>query len=166
MTFTPMPISKKIILGIDPGLANTGFGVIEKFGSQLKTLDYGTIKTSPSSEEKLRLLEISKSLNHLIKKYRPELMAVEKLFFCKNVKTAIAVGQARGVAILSAGNKNIELLEYTPLQVKQALTSYGKASKKQVQSMVKTILGLPKPPKSDDAADALAVAICAAHSKR
>jgi len=158
-----MPRTKKIILGVDPGLADTGYGLIKKVGADLKIIDYGVIKTKPKTPEELRLLDINQSINKLIKKYRPEIVAVEKLFFSKNVKTASSVGQARGVILLAVGQNKLELLEFTPLQVKQALTGYGQASKKQVQYMIKTILRLPAPPKSDDAADALAIAICAAN---
>ncbi|MFA6215735.1 MAG: crossover junction endodeoxyribonuclease RuvC [Patescibacteria group bacterium] len=161
---TTYSLQPKIILGIDPGLADTGFGIIEKLGSKLKMIDYGSIKTKAGEKSEQRLKEISESLNRLIKKYRPETMAVEKLFFCKNVKTAIAVGQARGVVILAAGQNQLKVVEFTPLQIKLALTSYGKASKKQVQQMVKIVLSLKQIPKPDDAADALAAAICCAHS--
>lgn len=157
--------SKKItILGIDPGLANTGFGLIEKQGNSLTVLDYGCIKTQAKTLEGKRLLEINQALNELIEKYKPQIIAVEKLFFCKNVKTAIAVGQARGVVVLAAGQNSLDLVEFTPLQVKQALSGYGRASKKQIQAMVKVVLNLPQPPKSPDAADALAIAVCAANS--
>jgi len=153
-----------IILGIDPGLADTGFGVIEKKGNILKMIDYGCIKTSAQTAPEKRLLEIHNDLNKLIKKYRPEIMGVEKLFFCKNVKTALSVGQARGIIILAGGKNKLTIKEFTPLQVKQGLTTYGKASKNQVQQMVKVVLNLKNIPKSDDAADALAVAICCANS--
>ena len=157
-------LKKTVIMGIDPGLADTGFGIIEKQGKNLTVLDFGSIKTSSDGATEDRLKEIYKNLNQLIKKYRPEKIAIEKLFFSKNVKTALAVGQARGVAILAAGNNRLKIAEFTPLQVKQAITSYGKADKKQIQQMVKIILNLKSPIKSDDAADALAIAICYAHS--
>jgi len=153
-----------IILGIDPGLADTGFGVIEKTGNKIKTLDYGSIKTQAKVPDEDRLLIIKNQLSALIKKYRPDYIAVEKLFFAKNVKTALAVAQARGVVILCAGEYCLKLHEYTPLQVKMALTSYGKADKKQVQQMIKVVLGLKEIPKPDDAADALAIAVCCAHT--
>ena len=162
-----MPISKKtIILGIDPGLADAGFGVIEKSNTGLKVLDLGVIKTKAKTPDQNRLLEIRSGLEEIIKRYRPNIIAVEKLFFAKNVKTALSVGQARGVIILSAGENQLELKEYTPLQVKQALTGYGQADKRQIKEMVKIILNLNSLPKSDDAADALAVAICCANSTR
>ena len=153
-----------IILGIDPGLADTGFGVIAKQGSKIKMLAYGSIKTKAKVPTEQRLLAIKNQLSSLIKKHRPEYIAVEKLFFAKNVKTALAVGQARGVVILCAGEHGLKLYEYTPLQVKMALTSYGQADKKQVQQMIKVVLGLKEIPKPDDAADALAIAVCCAHS--
>src|SRR3989344_2453986 len=153
-----------VILGIDPGLADTGFGVIIKKGSQLQVLDYGNIKTKAKTDYQIRLKQIYRGLDKLIKKYQPEIVGVEKLFFAKNAKTALAVGQARGVDLLAIGKNQLTLHEFTPLQVKLALTAYGQASKKQVQQMVKVILGLKEIPKPDDAADALAVAICCAHS--
>lgn len=165
---TVMPTSKNatIILGIDPGLADTGFGVISQEKGNLRMLDFGTIKTKAGLPDKQRLMEIHDGLTQLIKKYRPTVISVEKLFFCKNIKTAIAVGQARGVVILTAGQNNLEVLEFTPLQIKQATTGYGQASKQQIKSMVKTILKLSTIPKSDDAADALAAAICCSSSRR
>lgn len=152
-----------IILGIDPGLADTGFGIIIKDGSCFKMIDYGSIKTKADLALDKRLIEIHEQLNKIIKKYRPTLISVEKLFFCNNAKTAIAVGQARGVVMLAAGENKLLIKEFTPLQIKLALTSYGKASKKQVQQMVKVVLGLKQIPKPDDAADALAAAICCAN---
>ncbi len=155
---------KTIIIGIDPGLADTGFGIIEKKGNKLNLVDYGCIKTSPKETPEKRLLEIHDQLIYQIKKHKPDIISVEKLFFCKNVKTALAVGQARGIIIMVAGKCLIKTVEYTPLQIKQALTSYGRASKEQIQQMVKTVLSLKQIPKPDDAADALAAAICCAHS--
>ena len=153
-----------IILGIDPGLADTGFGVIKKQADKLKMVDYGCIKTKSTQPLAHRLAEIHQSLNQLIKTYRPSVISIEKLFFCKNLKTAIAVGQARGVVLLSAGQHHLTVKEFTPLEVKLALTGYGKASKTQVKQMVKTVLNLAQLPKSDDAADALACAVCSANS--
>lgn len=152
------------VLGIDPGLADTGFGVIHKTANELKMIDYGSIKTKAGEPLEERLLEIHQSLEKLIKLYRPSLISIEKLFFCKNLKTAIAVGQARGVVMLTAGQHRLKVSEFTPLEIKQALTSYGKASKNQVKQMVKNVLRLEKLPKSDDAADALACAICCINS--
>lgn len=160
-----MPKSKlRIILGIDPGIADTGFGVITQAGNELTMIDYGSIKTKAGLPLPDRLFDLHQSLETLIATYKPTYIAVEKLFFCKNVKTALTVGHARGVVLLTAGRHDLTLTEFTPLQIKQALTSYGQADKKQVQQMVKIVLGLSTPPKSDDAADALACAICCAHS--
>ena len=151
-----------IILGIDPGIADTGFGVIKKEDNgDLKCLDYGSIKTKAKTPIGDRLEIINIELNKIIKKYKPSVVAVEELFFCNNQKTAIVVGQARGVVILTIKQNKVRFLEFTPLQVKQAVSTYGKASKLQVQKMVKIILGLKEIPKPDDAADALAIAICA-----
>ncbi|NQU99632.1 MAG: crossover junction endodeoxyribonuclease RuvC [Parcubacteria group bacterium] len=153
-----------IILGIDPGTATTGFGVIRKEGNKLYPIDYGCIETKPNMAMPDRLNEILKQTEKIIKKHKPDTMACEELFFFKNAKTVITVAQARGVLIV-AGRKNmVSVFEYTPLQIKQALTGYGRAEKKQIQKMVKLLLNLDKIPKPDDAADALAVAICHANS--
>ncbi|MBU0573626.1 MAG: crossover junction endodeoxyribonuclease RuvC [Candidatus Margulisbacteria bacterium] len=149
-----------LTLGIDPGSAITGFGLLEETASSLKIIDYGCIKTSPKYTAHERLHKLHEGIKKLIKEYAPDVMAVEKLFFCNNAKTAVAVGQARGVILLSAGQEKIKLAEYTPLEVKLAVTGYGKADKRQVQHMVKALLGLAEIPKPDDAADALAIAIC------
>ena len=154
------------ILGIDPGIADTGYGLIEKDKKgNLICLDYGSVKTSAKLDVPDRLEIINTELNKIIKKYKPDLVAVEQLFFCNNVKTAIVVGQARGVALLTIKQNNVNLVEFTPLQVKQAVSAYGKASKMQVQKMVKILLNLDDIPRPDDAADALAVAICASNSR-
>lgn len=150
-----------IILGIDPGIADTGYGVIKCEGNKLACLDYGTIKTSSKLDLADRLEILNCELDKIIKKYNPSLVSVEQLFFCKNVKTALVVGHARGVILLTAKQNKIKLCEFTPLQVKQAVSTYGKADKLQVQKMVKMLLNLKEIPKPDDAADALAVAICA-----
>lgn len=155
----------KIILGIDPGIADTGYGVILVEGTKLSCLTYGSIKTPAGQDLPLRLATLFKELNKIIKKYKPDKAAIEELFFNKNVKTALIVGQARGVAILALVNNKLSVSEYTPSQVKQSVTSYGKASKNQVQKMVKLILKLDKLPQPDDAADALAVALCALNTK-
>ncbi|MCF6461343.1 crossover junction endodeoxyribonuclease RuvC [Clostridium sp. Cult3] len=149
-----------VILGIDPGLAIVGYGVIELIGNRYKTIDYGCIRTDASILFPERLKIIYDELTFLIDKYNPEDLAMEELFFNKNVKTAIKVGQARGVEILAAVNKGIDVYEYTPLQIKQSVVGYGRAEKRQVQEMVKMLLNLKEIPKPDDAADALAVAIC------
>lgn len=159
-------IDKMIILGIDPGIADTGFGVIKNSGNKLLCLDYGSIKTGAKSELSDRLEIIHNELNKIIKKYNPVLIAVEQLFFCKNVKTALVVGQARGVVLLTAKQSKLAFKEFTPLQVKQAVSSYGKAEKSQIQRMVKLLLNLKEIPKPDDAADALAIAICAANNNQ
>lgn len=151
----------KIILGIDPGIADTGYGVIRAEGSKLSCLAYGTIKTSAQAELVDRLEILHQELDKIIKKYKPQLAAMEQLFFNKNVRTALIVGQARGVALLTIRQNKIKIIDYTPSQVKQAVSAYGQASKIQVQKMVKLILGLKELPYPDDAADALAVAICA-----
>jgi len=152
----------KIILGIDPGIADTGFGaIIKENGGKIRCLGYGSIKTKAKLDLPERLEILNKELEKIIKKYQPDLVAVEQLFFCKNVKTAMTVGQARGVILLTCRKLKKDIIEFTPLQVKQAVSSYGKASKSQVQKMVKTLLGLKEIPRSDDAADALAVAISA-----
>jgi len=154
-----------IILGIDPGFARTGYGVIEEKNKNLRMLDYGCLSTPAGLIFEKRLKKIREGLVDLIKKYKPDVCAVEKIFFCKNAKTAIDVGQARGVVILTAAEKNLKIREFTPLQVKQSLTGYGKAEKQQIQKMVKIILNLKEIPKPDDAADALALAICGTQSK-
>jgi crossover junction endodeoxyribonuclease RuvC len=157
--------NKNIILGIDPGIADTGWGVIEKDGhGNLKCLGYGSIKTKSGTELCGRLEIVNCELAGIINKYCPKLIAVEQLFFCKNVKTALIVGHARGVVLLTARQNGVPLVEFTPLQIKQAVSSYGKASKLQVQKMVALILKLKELPKPDDAADALAAAICASNS--
>lgn len=148
-----------IILGIDPGFARTGYGIIEEKNKNLRMLDYGCLSTSAGLIFEKRLKKIREGLTDLIKKYKPDVCAVEKIFFCKNTKTAIDVGQARGVVILTAAEKNLKIREFTPLQVKQFITGYGKAGKGQIQKMIKLILGLKEVPKPDDAADALALAI-------
>lgn len=151
-------------LGIDPGTATTGYGVICENGNGLETLEYGCIKTSPKSSSHERLALIYKELKALIKKHKPDCVAVEKIFFGINTKTAIAVGQARGVILLSAAEAKVKIAEYTPLQVKLAITGYGRAEKGQIQKMVKTLLKLKQIPKPDDAADALAIALCQLNS--
>ena len=149
-----------IILGVDPGIATVGFGVVELVGNKYRVLDYGAILTPSDQLFPHRLRSVYNQLNDIIKRYEPDDLAIEELFFNKNVKTAIKVGHARGVEILAAVNHDIEVYEYTPLQVKQAVVGYGRAEKRQVQEMVKILLNLDKIPKPDDVADALAVAIC------
>lgn len=149
-----------IILGIDPGVAIVGYGVIEKNGSHIKMIEYGTIQTDAGMDIQSRLEIIYNEMNSIIKEFKPQEIAYEKLFHQKNSKTIINVSQARGVEILAGKVNNLDLYEYTPLQIKTALTGYGRAVKKQVQESVKRILNLTDIPKPDDAADALAVAIC------
>lgn len=154
------------ILGIDPGTATTGFGLIEIEKGITKALDYGVISTHKDKPMADRLAELYSDLNRLMDKHQPDSCAIEQLFFARNVTTGISVGQARGVVLLAAAQHRLDIAEYTPLQVKQAVTGYGQADKKQVGQMVKTILGLAEIPTPDDAADALAVAICHGASSR
>lgn len=153
-----------IILGIDPGYGTIGYGLIEKNGSKLTPIDYGVILTPKDEGISQRLAMIYDSLSALIKKYKPDEIAVEELFFNTNITTGIKVAQARGVILLCAVHECGCLYEYTPLQIKQALTGNGRAEKYQIQYMVKTLLHLKANPKPDDAADALAVAICHANT--
>ncbi len=153
-----------IIMGIDPGTAITGYGLIKKTSDKLKLIEYGCIRTEPDLSTAERLHKLDQELAKLIKKHKPNKMAVEDIFFFKNLKTAVKVSQARGVILSRAAQMKIPVAEYTPLQIKQAVTSYGRAEKRQVQKMVKLLLNLDKIPKPDDAADALAAAICCAHS--
>lgn len=155
-----------IVLGIDPGTAATGYGVLERTGTRLRAIDFGCLTTDPSVSPEGRLLVIHAGIGELIETHRPALVAVERLFFNKNVQTAFAVGQARGVVLLAAAQHRVPVREYTPNEVKLAVTGYGRAPKEQVQRMVQLVLGLPALPRPDDAADALAVAICLAHAYR
>ena len=148
------------ILGIDPGLAIVGWGVIESARGNIRPLAYGAITTPAHTDIEARLLMIERDLTDLIEKYQPEEMAVEELFFNTNITTGIAVAEARGVILLAAYGGGVKIAEYTPLQVKQAVVGYGKAEKRQVIAMVTSILKLPAPPKPDDTADAVAIAIC------
>ncbi|MCQ4637361.1 crossover junction endodeoxyribonuclease RuvC [Anaerovorax odorimutans] len=152
------------ILGIDPGYAILGYGVVEMTGNRFKVIDYGAVTTEAGMEMPDRLKILYNSLMEIIMRHEPEVASVEELFFNTNAKTAILVGQARGVAVLACANSGLEIAEYTPLQIKQALVGYGRAEKKQVQTMVKTILNLKEIPKPDDTADALAAAVCHGHS--
>ncbi|MBQ4064889.1 MAG: crossover junction endodeoxyribonuclease RuvC [Clostridia bacterium] len=153
-----------IILGIDPGLAIVGYGVIDYQAPRFRTLAYGAITTPAHTPVEDRLSAIFDGMSELIDMYHPAEMAIEELFFTKNITTGISVAEARGVALLAARRKGIRIYEYTPMQVKQAVVGYGGAEKKQVQMMVKTILKLEKMPKLDDTADALAIAVCHAHT--
>jgi len=151
-----------IILGIDPGTATTGYGIIDYKKKKSVCLDYGVIQTSPKLNPGERLKQLNFDLEQIIKKYKPEMAAVESLFFFKNLKTAMPVSQARGVIVFTLAKKNVPMLEFTPQQAKTAVTGYGKATKDQVQKMVKNLLNLDEIPKPDDAADALAIAVCCA----
>lgn len=156
-----------IILGIDPGSHKIGYGVIQKSNSKLESLDYGCLEFfTANNKDNSNLVDLYDEVSSLIKKWRPDLVSIEKLFFFKNAKTAFKVSEARGVILLAAAQKSLAIKEFTPLQVKQAVSSYGRAQKKEVQKMIKLILNLAKDPQPDDAADALAVAICCAHSHR
>ncbi len=153
-----------IILGVDPGVATTGYGLIEKKGSKLGYVECGTIQTPSQTSLSKRLHLLSKELSFLIERFSPAEMAVEELFFNSNTKTALTVGHARGVILLAGESQHLPVYSYTPLQVKTAVCGYGRCEKKQVQYMVKMLLNLPQIPRSDDAADALATAICHSHS--
>lgn len=155
-----------IIIGIDPGYAIVGIGVVEYVGNKFRTLEYNAITTPAGMNTVARLKKIYDEMELYIEKYKPDCISIEELFFNSNQKTAINVAQARGVLLVAAANHNIPISEYTPLQVKQSVTGYGRAQKQQIQQMVKMILGLNAIPKPDDAADALALAICHAHSNK
>ena len=152
-------MEKLRILGIDPGTATTGYGVVDKVGATPVMVDYGTIDTSPGKAAAVRLTDIYAQLNRIIDRYNPDVIVMERLFFAKNQTTAIAVGKACGVMQLAAAQRGLEVVEYTPPEVKQSVVGYGNAEKKQVQFMIQRILNLKEVPKPDDAADALAAAI-------
>ncbi len=150
-----------IIVGFDPGIATLGYGVIKtEKGLKPQMIDYGIVSTPKEENLAVRLAMLEKGIKQIIEKFKPDEIAVEELFFAKNVKTGIAVAHARGVILLTAIKECGKLFEYTPLQIKQALTGYGRADKNQIQQMVKSMLGLKGIPRPDDAADALAVALC------
>lgn len=153
-----------IILGIDPGYAIVGYGAIEHSRGKSRMLTYGAITTQPGPDISLRLREIYQDMCRLLDTIRPDAVAVEELFFTNNVTTGIAVAQARGVILLACAQRGIIPAEYTPMQVKQGVVGYGKAEKKQVMEMTRSLLGLKAVPKPDDAADALAIALCHAHT--
>ena len=155
-----------VILGVDPGYAIVGIGVIEYVGNKFRPITYTAITTPAKMNTVERLKRIYDGMTAIIEKYKPEAMAIEELFFNSNQKTAINVAQARGVILVAATNCGLPISEYTPLQVKQSVTGYGRAEKKQIQEMVKMILHLNVIPKPDDAADGLALAICHAHSSK
>lgn len=162
--FIQTPPTKQIFLGIDPGTSITGFGVVEKNSQGISALHYGCIRNGANEPIEKKLLKIENELINLLKEYEPQTLAIEKLFFFKNAKTVIDVSRAQGVIISAATRLNIPFVEFTPLEVKQAVSGYGRADKQQVQKMVKALLRLKEIPQPDDAADALAIAICAAHS--
>ena len=153
-----------IILGIDPGYAIVGWGVIEYTRSHFKVLGYGAIETPAGLKTEQRLSMIYDGINQLVDTYKPDQMAIEELFFNTNITTGIKVAEARGVIIMAANKRGVDVFDYTPLQVKQSVVGYGRADKKQVITMVTMLLNLPKPPKPDDTADALAIAVCHAHT--
>ncbi len=155
-----------IIMGIDPGFAITGYGIVKYEQNKFSPLEYGAIQTKAGVPFAKRLLKLDKEISLIIEKFKPEAISVEELFFNKNVKTAVAAAHGRGVVLAAAARSGAEVFEYTPLQVKQAVVGYGRAEKSQVQQMVKAILNLSEIPKPDDVADALAVAMCHGQSAK
>lgn len=152
------------IMGIDPGLAIVGFGILDQRGNNLEPVDFGCIKTESNLKLSTRLKQIYDACTFIIEEHQPDVVAIEKIFFNRNVTTAFSVGQARGVVMLAVEEAGLPIREYTPLQVKNAVVGYGQAEKKQIQEMVKMLLSLPRIPQPDDVADALAIAICEAHT--
>lgn len=153
-----------VILGIDPGYAIVGYGVINYNANRFSVIEYGAVTTAADVKFSSRLIDIYRDISEIIKRTKPDAMSIEKLFFNTNTTTAIDVAQARGVILLAAAAHNVPIYEYTPLQVKSSVTGYGRAEKKQVMDMIKNLLRLEKVPKPDDTADALALAVCHAHS--
>lgn len=158
--------STQIILGVDPGTAATGFGVIAVEGSRLKLLEYGVVETASGLPLEQRLAQIFEAITEVLRRHNPQAAAVETLYFNANARTALAVGEARGVALLACSRAGCAVFEYTPQQVKQAVVGYGKAGKQQVMEMVRVLLGLTHTPQPDHAADALGVAICHANTSK
>lgn len=152
------------ILGIDPGTSLIGYGIIETDGKNYRTVDFGNLRTGTNIDNSRRVETICDFFDKLIKRFKPDRVALESLFFFKNAKTVVKVSEVRGVLMLAAAKNGVEISEFTPLQVKQAVSGYGRAEKKQVQKMVKLILGLKSEPRPDDTADALALAICCANT--
>ncbi|MFC4769675.1 crossover junction endodeoxyribonuclease RuvC [Effusibacillus consociatus] len=152
------------ILGIDPGYGRTGYGVVETTGNRIRPLEFGLIETSSKLSMEKRLLQIYDALCEIIDRRKPDSLAIEELFFSKNVTTGIGVSQARGIVLLVAAQMGLTVAEYKPIQIKQSITGYGKAEKQQIQEMVRMFLGLQDVPKPDDVADALAVAVAHAHT--
>ncbi len=153
-----------LVLGIDPGTAATGYGLIARSGDRAELRDHGVIRTSPERTPPERLLEIHARVAELIERHRPSEIVVEKIFLGRNARSAMAVGQARGVVLLAAGEAGVAVYEYTPQQVKQAVAGYGRATKDQIQEVLRDSLDLPKPPRPHHAADAIAVALCHFHT--
>lgn len=154
------------IVGIDPGTATTGYGVVDKVGTSPVMVDYGAIITSPKKTASERLLDIYERMNAIMDQYKPDVVVMERLFFAKNQTTVIAVSKACGVIQFAVAQRQVSVVEYTPMEVKQAVVGYGGAEKQQVQYMIQRILNLREPPKPDDAADALALCVCHAHSEK
>lgn len=155
-----------LVLGLDPGLATTGYGLVQGDGERLKAIAYGVLRTSSRLSLAARLVDLHRKTCALLEQFHPHVVAIEELFFATNAQTAMLVGEARGVLLFTVAQAGLEIREYTPLQVKQAVTGYGAADKTQVQHMVKLLLGLDELPRPDDAADALAVSICHHHAAR
>ena len=153
-----------LIMGVDPGFATLGFGFIRREGNQIAPVKYGVVRTAPGRPLQERLLTIEADFNSLFESFRPDVLAIEELFFNKNITTGIQVAHARGVVLLTAAHYRVPVCEYNPASVKVAVTGYGKASKQQVIAMTQRLLDLPKPPRPDDAADALAIALCHAYA--
>ncbi|MBI5404892.1 MAG: crossover junction endodeoxyribonuclease RuvC [Candidatus Kerfeldbacteria bacterium] len=157
--------SSRTVLGVDPGLARVGYGVVRSQGNQLDLLDYGVIETPKHEPTGRRLQTIHRHLRTLIGKHSPDALVLEQLFFTKNVTTGMVVGEARGIALLAAAEDDVSVIEVTPTSVKQALTGYGRADKRQVQRMIQVLFRLARPPKPDDAADAIALALCGSNQR-
>lgn len=155
-----------IIMGIDPGFAITGFGIVKYEGNKFSPIEYGAVTTRAGEPFAQRLLTIDREISFIIERFNPDAISVEELFFNKNIKTAIMAAHGRGIALAAGARLGKPVFEYTPLQVKQAVVGYGRAEKAQVQQMVKAILNLPEIPKPDDVADALAIAVCHGHSNK
>jgi crossover junction endodeoxyribonuclease RuvC len=151
------------ILGIDPGIGATGYGLIDTDGSSHTAILFGAIKTQTRQPFQVRLLKIHQDLSRILAREKADIMAIEEVFHATNVQSALRLGQARGIALLIAAQQGIDVYEYSPLEIKSAVVGYGRAEKSQIQTMVQLLLGLPEPPSPDHAADALAVAICHAH---
>jgi crossover junction endodeoxyribonuclease RuvC len=154
------------VMGLDPGLGTTGYGLVDSNGQDLQAISFGIITTRPDCGLAIRLYQLHQQLHELLVRFSPDVVVIEQLFFGNNARTAIAVGQARGVLLLATAENNLPTAEYTPMQVKQAITGYGQADKRQMQKMVALLLSLNELPHPDDAADALAIAICYINSSR